>query len=428
MRHDWFGKIPLLILGTLSVGGNIQAKEATDCKAYLMTGKVKIDGELSDPAWETLPVHTGFVWANKGDTYASYQSSFQVGYDKNAIYVSIRADEPRLKAHLEVARKRETGEVNWKYQLFEVFLSPKTPQGLRHYQFALDILGHKRVFQAQLEGKPYVHKQTKWKQVDIPWQKGVKTGSDFFTMEFRFPFKTLGGHPQAGDRWKLHIGRHGTWAPKGVHWSIANWSAWNPLQHWANLDYHAVMEFAPDSLYPEYARKLTSEINKDFYEWKATHGERLVELNAIVARTEGKPNILRQLNRKLRRNRKPSGLGLAEKPSDSWHRGTWNGPNNMPKAFLLEWDKPVEFNCNVIGWLSTTCHATDYALEHWDGKEWQVAYVETGHDLPRSAHVFPAVKATKARLTITGFNSSSWYMAVNEFGLFLVDDVGAEKP
>ena len=342
----WVTLLALLAAVPLVAGG--QVKEPTDCKAYQMTGKVQIDGALTDPAWETLPVHTGFVWSSRGDAYASFQSAFQVGYDKDALYVSIRADEPRLKEHLAAARKKETGEVNWKYQLFEVFLGLETPQGARHYQFAVDILGHQRVFQAQLEGKPYVYKQTKWKEMDIPWQTGVKTGSDFYTTEIKFPLKTLGARPKAGDKWSFHIGRSGTWAPKGVHWSIATWSAWNPLHHWRNLNQHAAVEFVPDSLYPEYARKLTAEINQEFYEWQATHGEKQEALNALVAKTQGRPNILRQLGRQVRRNRSGRGLGLPEEPSHTWHRGTWNSPNHTPKAYLLEWEEPVEFNCNVI--------------------------------------------------------------------------------
>ena len=422
MNHRGLPIASLAFHMTLVLMGASQAKEATDCKAYQMTGKVVVDGALTDAAWETLPVHTGFVWNNKGDTYATYQSSYQVGHDREALYLSIRADEPRMAQHLASARKKETGEVNWKYQLFEIFLSPETPQGLQHFQFASDILGHRRAFQADLQGKPYVHKETKWKEVDVPWQTGVKTGSDFFTMEVRIPLTTLGTQPKANDRWRIQIGRSGTWAPQGVHWSIASWSAWNPLKFWRNLNKHAAVEFVPDALYPEYARKLTREINKDFYEWQATNGERMGQLNAIVAKTQGKPNLLRQLGRKLQRDRRLRGLGLPEKPSSSWHRGTWNGPNHVPKVFLLEWDEPISFNCNIIGWLGITCRATDYALEYWDGLEWKVAYAQSGHDLPRSAHVFPTVKATKARLTITGFESSSWYMSLNEFGLFLVDD------
>ena len=92
------------------------------------------------------------------------------------------------------------------------------------------------------------------------------------------------------------------------------------------------------------------------------------------ADTEGKPNILRELGKALRRGPQSwqRGLDLPEQPSDSWHHGTWKWHDDaMPKTKLLEWDEPMAFNCNRIQWESALRHATDYALEYWDGDAWK---------------------------------------------------------
>jgi hypothetical protein len=405
------------------------------CKAYRMTTPVKVDGILDEGAWKTLPVTTGFLYNNKSDTYAEYQTAFQLGYDDKAVYVAFRADEPRMAKHLEVARKKDTKVVDWGYQLVEVFLDPETAAGRQYFQFAFDILGHKMCFQAQLEGQPYVYTKTKWQEVQIEWDAAVTHGSDHYVMEIAIPFKSLGQVPKPGDKWGLQVGRSGTWSPPGVHWQIGTWTVWSPmgLPHWRNCNEHGLLEFELDALLPEYAEKFTKQINREFYEWQATHGERMKAVRALIERTKGRPNLLRQvpLSKGLTHSifgQKGRGFYLPEEPSSTWHVGTWHTDNLTPQTILLEWETPIEFNCHKVGWLTSDCHATDYALEYWDGAEWKVAYSQMNYDLPVSCHVFPKAKASKIRLTIAGYASSGYYLVVNDFGLYLLEDaVQGEK-
>jgi len=382
-----------------------------DCTAYRLTGKIHLDGKLDEQAWTDLPEHTGFRWNRAPETYAAYQSSFRIGYDDEAIYAGIRADEPRISEHLEVARKRDTGKIDSRNQGFEILISPETREGLRHYQFAVDILGHKMAYQAKLAGKPYEFKKTEWAEAEATWEAAVSTGSDFYTMEFRLPLATLGAKPKPGQKWKLLIGRQGTWVPKGsgLHWSIASWSAWNPLSHWRNVPKHGHVQFAPEPLTAGIAGKLTRQINEDFYAWQ--HTDR--KLAALLARTQGKTNLLADMDRKA--------LKLNGVPF-SWHDLKRERSLAMPQVFLFEWDTPIEFNCVVIDWTNPSVYAKIYGLEYWTGSDWRLAFTETDHKGPRSCHIFDKAAATKVRLTVAEHTSNLWFwMKINELGLFLVD-------
>ena len=395
------------------IPGRTEAEEPRDCTAYVLTGKVTIDGRLDEQTWTDLPQHTGFFWKGAPETYATYQSTFQVGYDDTALYLSIRADEPRLKQHLENGRKKAPGKLSWKHQLFEVLLSPETPDGVQHYQFVLDLYGYKGVYQAQLEGKPYEFKKTKWAEADVSWETAVHTGSDSYTMEMKFPFRSLEAKPRAGREWRLHIGRSGTWTPpgSGLHWSITNWSAWNPtIKFWRNMPKHGRVEFAPESLMPGIAQKLTLKINEDYYAWLNTDQR----LESLVAKTKGKPNLLEGIGN--------NNLSL-NGGHFSWHLLKGTRSLSMPQTYLLEWKDPIEFNCNLVEWANPSVFAEVYGLEYWDGSEWKLAYRETEHKGLRSCHIFEKAKATRVRLTVAKHTPNRWFwMKVNNFGLFLVDD------
>jgi len=179
---------------------------------YMMAGDVQIDGRLDESAWHELPEYTGFRWNSAPDLYAGVQTSLRIGYDGQAVYLGIRAHEPRIAEHLKAAKEKDTGEVSWNRQLMEILISPETNRGPQPFHFCLDILGHKAVYKALLDSKRYEQDVTKWQPADLRWDAAVYTGSDFYTMEARIPYQSLGSKPQPGERWRFHVGRHGTWS------------------------------------------------------------------------------------------------------------------------------------------------------------------------------------------------------------------------
>jgi len=389
-----------------------------DVDVYRMAGKVTLDGKLDEAAWSELPEYTGFRWKDAPDIYAGIQSAFQVGYDDQTLYVSIRAEEPRMREHLEAARKKDTGtgKADWGYQLMEVFISPPTGLGPQPFQFAVDILGHKSVYRARLDGAAYEYGKTKWEEVaDIPWDTAVSTGNDAYAMEIRIPFASLGSAAKAGEKWKLHIGRHGTWTMDGLHWKVCTWSAMNPVGWWRMVDKHGDMQFMGSTVEIGRAGVLTDRINKDYVAWKMSDKD----TEALLARTKGKTNLLEKIDgNRLLLNGDGGAAALMKRERSL----------AMPQVFLVEWETPMEFNCHRIDWTNPMVYGSAYALEYWDGGEWKLAYQERNHRGVRSCHIFPTVKANKVRLTVVEHTPNRWFwMKLADFGLFLVDESAAAK-
>lgn len=419
-----------LVLSGVAV---LPASGGTHIKVYRINKPVAVDGVLDEAAWLHLPTVTGFIYVNQRDTYSGLQTAFQVGYDREHLYLGIRADEPKMKEHLEHAQKKDTREPNWKFQMFELFLDvPRQDGTTDHYQFAMDILGNRALYKADLEGKPFRVRETKWHLTELPWKGAVRPGSDYFGMEMAFPFKAFGVPPKNCDEWGCQVGRHGTSWPRaealeGLHWKVASWTAWVPMPsgRWRAVGEHGTLEFADEVLLPDYQNvgKKTEEINKDYYAWKATHGEAMQKVRALVKKTEGLTDLCYGEDGKhpaacivfgKRRGPPP------RKKVPNWTWQWWFTETGNPQTALLEWKEPVTFNCNKIRWNSPTCYAQEYALEYWTGTEWRLAYQETNNLLPLSGHAFPTVTTTKARLTIARVAAPSWNVPVPGFELYLV--------
>ena len=411
------------------------ARAGSRIKVYRINKPVKIDGTLDDAAWQHLPTVTGFIYVNQRDTYSALQTAFQVGYDNQNLYFGIRADEPKIKEHLEHAAKRDTEAVNWKFQMFEVFIDVPDGDGSRaHYQFAMDLLGNRALYKADLAGKPFQVRETKWHPVEFPWRGAVRPGSDFFGMEIAFPFSSFGVSPKNCDEWGFQVGRHGTSWPRaealeGLHWKLASWTAWVPMPsgRWREVGEHGTLEFADEVLLADYQNvgKKTEEINRDYFEWLATHGEALKRVKALVKKTEGLVDLCYGENDTNQASCVVFGKRRGPPPRGkvpNWTWLWWFTDTGNPENVLLEWKTPVRFNCNKIRWSSPTCYAEEYALEYWTGQAWKLAYQESGNSLPLSCHAVPEINTKKARLTIARVASSNWNVTMPEFGLYRIPD------
>jgi len=422
-----------IALGAILGFAVLPAQAESRVKVYRINKPVKLDGVMDDAAWLHLPTVTGFIYVNQRDTYSALQSAFQVGYDSNNLYFGIRADEPKMKEHLKWAADRATDELTWKIQLIEVLLDVPSGDGtLDHYHFAIDILGKTAAYKADLAGKPFQVRETKWNPIEVSWKSAVRTGSDHFAIEVALAFKSFGVHPKNCDEWGFQVGRHGTSWPraevlKGLHWKIAGLTAWVPMPsgRWRTVGEHGTLEFADEVLLPDYQNvgKKTEEINRDYFEWKATHGEAMRRAKALVKRTEGLIDLC--YGKEDKNQAKCIVFGKRRGPPHrkkvpNWTWLWWFQNTGNPETVILEWDQPVTFNCNRIRWNSPTCYAQEYALEYWTGEDWRVAYQEADNCLPLSCHAFDTITTNKARLTITRVFTSSWHVPVPNFELYLI--------
>jgi len=403
--------IALLILtGTFCLP--VRGENNNGYEVYRVPVTPVIDGKLDDETWTYTPVRTGFTRLNHPDMFMDprWQTEVRMGYDDKALYIGIIAHEPRLKEHVTHARKKETGKANWQYQLVEWLLDPKGADGGEHYHFAVDILGHSIALKADLAGKPYDMRKTKWKETDDNgWTYVVGRAGDRFVVEAALRFAALGGAPAPGDVWRAQVGRHGVWTHDGLHWRLCSWSEMfvSPEGYWKQVAQHGSLTFMPEVLIPDGQNvgKRSERMNRTYVEWKLTQGEAMAKIRALVERIGDAPNLVHP---KLPGNKLVATADGTEhrmfvpatKPAPKFHRGWSMSFAEHPDAFLLTWEKPVTFNCMVVEWYSASAVGSDYSLEILDGDTWKTVCSDKDNTLPENAHQFDLVKTKQARLTV----------------------------
>jgi len=259
----------------------------------------------------------------------------------------------------------------------------------------------------------------------------VHHGSDFFSMELVFELEGFGGRPEPGEEWGFLVGRSGTWSRPGIHWRLAGVTCLPPIAsgHFKNWREHGALEFVPEALLDDYENvgKKTEAINVDYYTWRATQGEALTKVRRLLAKTEGKLDLLRGGDdgrpariRAFGHGRRPT----PEKPPDQFNRNWWTNNDGNPRTIVCSWKKPVTVNLHHVDWLGPESYASEYMLEYWTKDGWQLVYAEEDNPLPLSCHEFPPITTDKLRFTITRMETRDYYLSIQKFEFYRVDADG----
>lgn len=106
----------LIVLGFLvSVQGVFAQSVVSSLKATRINTAIKIDGELSDPAWNEATSVSDFVqFEPKPGRSPSHQTAFKILYDDKAVYISaIMYDEAPDSINLQLSERDQIGVVDW---------------------------------------------------------------------------------------------------------------------------------------------------------------------------------------------------------------------------------------------------------------------------------------------------------------------------
>ena len=164
-------------------------KEPAALVAFRMPNAPRLDGDITQGEWGG-EAGQGFVRTDRR-AFAEAQSLFFTGYDADALYIAVRAIEPRMDTMLARATGRD--EAIWEEESIEVLIRPT---GAPPVRLLVNPLG------AQSDALNW---NPAWQG---NWEAETRLLQAEWVVEMRIPFATLGARPGPGDRWGLNVVRN----------------------------------------------------------------------------------------------------------------------------------------------------------------------------------------------------------------------------
>ncbi|MDX6248961.1 MAG: hypothetical protein QOF10_2321 [Kribbellaceae bacterium] len=182
-------------------------------KCHRTSTPPKLDGTVSDPAWETAPWTEEFVDIRGGDSPAPrFSTRAKLMYDDEFLYVGARLEEPHVWSTMAKKNTMLFEENN-----FEVFLDPDG-DGQNYYEFEINPLG--TIWELTLP-KPYAEGGVPVDPTNLP---GLRTAVHLegtlndpadtdagWSVELALPWVDLAAYgqtpPAAGDEWRMNLMR-----------------------------------------------------------------------------------------------------------------------------------------------------------------------------------------------------------------------------
>jgi len=156
---------------------------------------IRVDGELNDAVWQTVPAITEFQQREPREGAApTFQTEARVAYDATALYVAVQAFDPDPKKIVGIRTRRDEGSPSdWISILVDSFHDRRSA-----YEFAVNPAGVKQ--------DSYWFNDTNNDQGwDAVWDVAVTRGERGWRAEFRIPFSQLRYRPSETSTFGLAI-------------------------------------------------------------------------------------------------------------------------------------------------------------------------------------------------------------------------------
>jgi hypothetical protein len=169
-----------------------------------------IDGDLSDPVWQTAPVATDFVQVEPREgAPASERTEARILYDDEALYVAIRAfDSSPDSITAQLTRRDQHSVSDRVHVLIDSYFDRRTA-----FHFAVNPVGVKMDFYRYDDNREDIG----W---DAVWDVATRVDEEGWTAEFRIPLSQLRFSGAPVQTWGINFGRDiarrnelSVWAP-----------------------------------------------------------------------------------------------------------------------------------------------------------------------------------------------------------------------
>ncbi len=177
--------VPLPGRAAEAAGTRIEARLVPEGTA----AAVKLDGEFSETAWETVPPTRGFTQRDPKEGAApTFDSEIRVLYDRDYLYVGLRAFDAEPGSIVGIRTRRdEQSPSDWLRVMIDSYHDRRTA-----YEFAVNAAGVKQDRYWFDDGNT----DAGW---DAVWDVSVKRDEGGWRAEFRIPFSQLRFEPGKRD-------------------------------------------------------------------------------------------------------------------------------------------------------------------------------------------------------------------------------------
>lgn len=209
-RDASYFKISLVAQGRGSVWFDdvslVMVTERPRIKAPRVATAPVLDGDLSDPIWQSASTAADFMPLGGGGELAPVQTTAYVACSADALHLAFRCEEPSV-ASLHRESTTDSDPV-WNDDCVEVFLDTEN-DGVGYLHLGVGAGGGKT--QERRAGKQWYTDWYSWGAAGgveaPPWSSAVKVGADAWFVEITLPFDKLGGAPRAGKTWGVQFCR-----------------------------------------------------------------------------------------------------------------------------------------------------------------------------------------------------------------------------
>jgi hypothetical protein len=156
-----------------------------------VNGPIALDGVLDDAVWEQAYAFSGFTFST-GSELTPNATRVAIVRDAEALYLGVTCLEENMAGLMATETTRDSSV--WHDDVIEVFLDTRHDHA-NYRQFAVNSVP--ALFDAKSGANTW----------DGEWEAASAKGDDWWGLEIRIPFATLGSAPQVGDVWGMNVCR-----------------------------------------------------------------------------------------------------------------------------------------------------------------------------------------------------------------------------
>jgi len=238
-RRSW--PVLLLLAGTATAAEPPEGPVATAART---SEAIRIDGSLSEPAWQTAQRYGGFTQRDPHDGEpAELSTEFSVLFDDEALYVGIRAFDPQPETIRGLLHRRdEDGPSDWVWIGIDSYRDRRTA-----FVFAVNAAGVQRdllVYDDSVTDENW----------DAVWLAAASIDDRGWSTEVRIPFGQLRFSGESKRGWGFQVGRATVRTAEESYWSpwpkssVVNVGRYGTLKGVRGVDAVGRLELIPYAL------------------------------------------------------------------------------------------------------------------------------------------------------------------------------------